>query len=354
VDKFLKFNVDIFLTKKVVQGFECWSIHYPKSSIEWLKYITSINHIIKINNQYKNIKAIIAYNYQAIALKRLKNYYTKYNIKIIGDCTEWYSTKGANIIFKIIKGFDSFLRMRVIQRKLDGMIVVSSFLEDYYISHKNIVRIPPLVDINEKKWSISTDERLVDRKIKFVYSGIPGKTKDKINIVIEALYNLKKFKNYIFNIIGITEEQYLNNFYKHKKLLNVLKDRINFIGRIKHEDSLKYLRQADLSILLREDTRSNKAGFPTKFVESISCGVPVLTTNTSDLRYYLKEGENGFFVDINIPGELEIALGKILGGKINSLKNMKNKYINSKNFYYKNYTGKMNNFIKGIFNQVAN
>jgi glycosyltransferase involved in cell wall biosynthesis len=38
------------------------------------------------------------------------------------------------------------------------------------------------------------------------------------------------------------------------------------------------------------------AGFPTKFVEAITCGIPVVTNNTSDLQFYLKEGVNGYFL----------------------------------------------------------
>lgn len=299
VDKSLDFNSNVLKTNKQVQGFECWSIPYPKTNKEWFLYLVSIESIKKIINQYKDVKAIIAYNYQAIALNRLNKFCNNQGIKTIADCTEWYTTKGANIIFKVIKGLDSFLRMRIIQKKLDGIIVISKYLESYYNSCRNVVRIPPLVDLKEDKWNIPYEESR-DNKVRFVYSGSPGKNKDKINLLIEALYDLEQHDNYLFNIVGITKEQYINDYPEHLEMLNSLGKRIIFLGRVRHIESLKYLKKSDFSVFVRENTRVTMAGFPTKFVESISSGIPVITNKNSDLEDYIKNGENGFFVNENI------------------------------------------------------
>lgn len=40
--------------------------------------------------------------------------------------------------------------MKVLNRLCDGIIVISSYLEKFY--KKNIIKIPPLVDLNNKKW----------------------------------------------------------------------------------------------------------------------------------------------------------------------------------------------------------
>ena len=59
------------------------------------------------------------------------------------------------------------------------------------------------------------------------------------------------------------------------------------------------LKCADFAMFLRDDNRVSRAGFPTKFVESISAGVPVITNKTSNIEDYLIPGKNGFFVDID-------------------------------------------------------
>ncbi|MBP2070684.1 glycosyltransferase [Thermoanaerobacterium butyriciformans] len=348
IDKSLKFNSNILETKKSIQGFECWSRPYPKSNNEWINYLTNIDSIKLISDRYEQVKAIIAYNYQAIALYKLRNFCHKHNIKIIADCTEWYSTKGSNIVFKIIKGLDSFLRMRIIQKRLDGLIVISKYLENYYRNCNNVIRIPPLVDLNEEKWNAVTTE-YSDNKLRFIYSGSPGKNKDKLNLLLETLYELKEHDNYVLNIVGITEEQYIYDYPDHKELLNALGERVKFLGRLSHIDSIKALKNSDFSVFIREDTRLTKAGFPTKFVESISCGVPVITTNTSDLKDYLYEGENGFFInqDANISIE---KLKNILYIDKNDVLKMKRNCYKYNVFFYRNYLSECKEFLESIIN----
>lgn len=41
--------------------------------------------------------------------------------------------------------------MKVLNRLCDGIIVISSYLEKFY-KKNNIIKISPLVDLNNKKW----------------------------------------------------------------------------------------------------------------------------------------------------------------------------------------------------------
>ena len=59
---------------------------------------------------------IVVYNYPAISLLRLIPYCKNNNIKLIADVTEWYLPQG-NLLFKIVKGLDSYLRMRFLHKK---------------------------------------------------------------------------------------------------------------------------------------------------------------------------------------------------------------------------------------------
>lgn len=349
VDKSLEFNANIIETKKYNQGFECWSLPYPKSNGEWVKYLININSIKSISSRYDEIKAIIAYNYPAIALKRLKDYYHKHNIKVIGDCTEWYSTKGSSIVFKIVKGFDSFLRMRIIQKRLDGLIVISKYLENYYNECNNVIRIPPLVDIEEEKWNINSEENTRNDLIKFVYSGSPGKNKDKINLFVEALYKMKDYDNYLFKVVGVTREQYINDYPEHEELLSALEGKIEFFGRISHLESLIQLKNSDFSIFIRDNIRLTKAGFPTKFVESISCGIPVITTNTSDLEDYLIEGENGFYINTDSVKEITRIMKKILNYEKKEIFKIKHRRFVTDRFYYRDFIKKVDDFLQSVF-----
>jgi glycosyltransferase involved in cell wall biosynthesis len=58
-----------------------------------------------------------------------------------------------------------------------------------------------------------------------------------------------------------------------------------------------HYQASDFSIILRENKRYAVAGFPTKFVESIACGVPVIANKVGDIEAYITKFEVGFLVD---------------------------------------------------------
>lgn len=339
IDKSLPFDADVSTTKTIVQGFECWAVPYPKKTYEWLKYLSSVSYMNVMKEVYTNIEGLIAYNYPAMGLHNLRKYGNAHNFKVMADCTEWYSTRGTNIIFKIIKGLDSFLRMRVIHKKMDGLIVISKYLENYYENCKNVVRIPPLVDIEESKWRFDLGEKdnsdLDDSKINFVYSGTPGKNKDQITTIIDAFIELKDFDNFQLDIIGIEKRQLVKDYPSYCEKLEILGSRINFIGKIPHEDSLQKLIRADYSIFIREKTRLTTAGFPTKFVESVTCSTPVITSDSSDIAEYFSDLNSGYLLKNNTAECLKDVLIDILLNKSKESKSIK-KQCNSL-FHYKQY-----------------
>ncbi len=343
VDKSLNFNSNILETEKDAQGFKCWSVPYPKSNCEWLNYLTSIRHVETIVEQNQSVLAVVAYNYPAFALNKMKIFCKKRNLRIFADVTEWYSTKGTNIVFKIIKGLDSFFRMRILQKRMDGLIVISRYLENYYKNCRNVVRIPPLVDLNEEKWKSPIPERN-DNKIRFIYSGSPGKNKDKVNLLIEAVGELNSFENFILNVAGIEKDQYLTFYPHHQELLEILKEKVFFHGKLTHLQSLELLRNSDFSVFFRDDNITTKAGFPTKFVESISAGIPVITNKSSDLDEYLIEGKNGFAVKENIAKVIENIV------KTDSASEELKKSVNRKIFNYSNYIKLVEQFLKNGIN----
>ena len=350
VNKSLNYNSDILTTKKNVQGFECWSVPYPKANIEWINYLTNIDFIKTINIRYINIKVIVAYNYPAFALYRLKKYCVKHHIKIVADCTEWYSTKGSNALFKVIKGLDSFLRMRVIQNKLDGLIVISKYLENYYKKSNNVVRIPPLVDVNEEKWKTVfeyQDTVASDDKWRFVYSGSPGKNKDKTNYIIDALYKLKGYHNYKMEIIGLDKSQFIKYYPEYGVKIKALGNNIDFVGRLSHLDSLIKLKNADYSIFIRDKTRLTMAGFPTKFVESVTCSTPVITNDTSDIKEYFLDSSFGVLLYDSSLDQFTDILKEIIEKDVHVNKNYSKS--NRETFHYKRYEKLMENMLNNIF-----
>lgn len=286
-DKSPEKNFDILTTKSYVQGFEAYSVPYPKSNKSWFAYLTNIKPYVEIIDSYSDVCMIIMYNFQAIAMNRLMNYCRKKEIKCCADITEWRSSKGERtFIYRILKESDTRFRMKVLNKKLDALIVISTYLQNYYKDCKNVVLIPPLVDVSEEKW-INHYEKPKD-VLKLCYA---GSLKDRLDVLVYALRKVKRPCK--LDIVGITKEEFLKLYPEFEDISD---KNIIFHGRISHLEVLKYIKQANYSCFFRDNNRVSNAGFPTKLVEALTCGTPVFTNRTSDIEKYMNNS-NGILID---------------------------------------------------------
>lgn len=332
------------------EGFKYVNLEYPKTNIQWLTYLCSIKSIKTYLD--KSPDFIVAYNYPAIALDRVRRYGKRKKIPVFADSTEWYEAQG-NLLFRLIKDFDTKLRMKKIQPKLDGMIAISQYLYQFYKKQMgNVVMIPPLVDLNMSKW----DEKSVDRSInndnllKIVYAGSPGiGNKDRLDLILNVLSRIKSkgINKFYFTIIGITENQFLSSF--NTSIPDNLTNNVVFKGRLSHVDTLNEVKNAHYYLFLRDNNLVNNAGFPTKFAESISCGTPVLTNLSSNIKDYLIEGQNGFIMDVSTDTSLEKSFIKAMSLPLRDILAMKKYCSSSKAFHYENYIPTF----QLLFNKIA-
>lgn len=275
-----------------VSGFESMPLKYPASVKQWIKHMLDAKKYLQILSENKDIKLVVCYNLLAIPMAKLLRYCKKRNIKIVADCTEWYANGFSLHPERLIKFLNTLLCMRWFQKRCDGMIAISSFLENYYKKHiRNIIVVPPLVDIEDEKFS--SGEKKKDGGISLVYSGSPALRKEALGEVVSALNRMGDI-DFSFTVVGITREQFCG-------IYDVEPDdsRIVFTGRIGHREALKKVRESDYAVIIRPETRITAAGFPTKFVEAVSCNTAVIANDTSDIAQYLKEGKNGHLVGLD-------------------------------------------------------
>lgn len=325
------------------QGFECVNLPYPTHFWGWVRLLTSIKQYIPYI--CKDTFAVIAYNHPAIALKRLLTYNKQRGIKTISDCTEWYEPVGG-VFYRLLKGYDTNLRMNRIHPRMDGIITISRFLNDFYDS-KNVktVLLPPLVDINDSKWE-KTGYNGHDC-VFLLYAGSPEGEKgekDRLDFVINALKKISKLGyTFTFNIVGITEEQYRGLYVKEES--TTIPSFIKFWGRLPHNKVIEMLKNADFQIFLRENHLANRAGFPTKFAETISAGTIVLTNASSNIKDFMIEGINSFELDISSEDKLVSSLKTPLSLSKEALLSLKSS-IDTRMFDYRNFIDDMRAFIK--------
>lgn len=280
-------------------GFKCDYIDYPLNLMQWINYITtfvSSHKILEYNPDY-----VILYNFPAIASLKVLRLCHKKGIKVFHDLTEWESSKGWSPR-DLVRKIDINLRMHYCMKKMDGVIAISRFLYDYYSRYTKTILIPPTVDLSNPKFQ--RDRKFVTNDpIQLVYAGNNnGGVKERLDYIVESVSKIKSLK---LIVVGMTLDQYERAYGKLPEGCS----NISFKGRLSHIEAVGIVCKSDFQVLIRDNTMKNKAGFPTKFVESMSCCTPIIATLSSNIGDFLEDGKNGFIVD-NM-NSLQLVLDKV-------------------------------------------
>lgn len=319
-----------------VDGYEnMYEQAHPKSSTQWLKHMFNISFIDEIAEKYGNIERIILYNAPFFTLLKAKNYFRKKGIKVCYDCTEWTKDTDGSFLKRVFKSSDEILIRNFSHKIADGMIVISKMMEKKYRKSKNLVVLPPLVDISDPIWHQQSDN---DGRFEFCFAGVPDGNKESLDKAVEAFCNINK-KNTHFRIIGITEKDF-TKIYPDCYIPKNVRNKITFMGKLSHEETIKFVLGCDCYIFIRRSDKRNNAGFPTKFAESYTCGVPIITTNVSDVgEYIIKSGKGSLLEDTSAKS--------IADAMMTQIENRTEKAENALNtaFHYESYSEDCRNWL---------
>lgn len=283
----------------------------------------------------------------------------KRSVKVVSDCVDWLIVKTKNPLFNLIKFLDDFYQKGFVNKKVDGIIAISSYLANFYKrSVSPLIIIPPLSPAPSISNSTLKISALRNSNKKIIYAGIPFRRgervlskqnmKDRIDKTIEMLYKAhKEGCKFTFCIYGFSKEEFIFALPEQKKYVDALGESVEFHAFQKNEEVISRVTEADFTILIRDVNRMTTAGFPTKVSESISNGTPVITTQTSDLPKYIVEGETGFFIESE--GEKAIEkLVNILNLDREEVLRMKENCRNHNPFYYENFVDTFKRFFHDL------
>lgn len=348
------------------EGFRYCLLHKPTSSKEHYQYRGDIKCVEKKLKKWAvegEIAAVFFCGTKcALFADRLVKMCKKMNIPTIADSMDWLEIHTGNILFDLIKQADITYELCHVNKKADGVLAISRYLSDYYSKRgMNTVVIPPVSPY--ERTAVNTR---VNEKVTLVYAGIPcrlGKplknrsdAKDRLDIAIDLAYEaFLAGCSFIFRIYGLTKEQYCVVFPEQQRIIRdlVAAGIVEFMGYAKENIVRAAVREADFTVLLREKNRTSEAGFPTKISESITLGSPVITTDTSDVGLYLKEGIDGFFLDI---GDLHAAKNKfveILQQESEKIINIKQNVIRNKAFEFSTYIDRLQEFLTLVEREMS-
>ncbi len=252
----------------------------PNSLLQWFKHLLNIDYLLDLLEVYPNVQNIIFYNLPFITVLIAKFKLRKSKISICYDCTEWTKYTDGATPKKIFKFIDEFFVRKFIDKITDKLIVVSSLMAKEYSSHKKMLVVPPLVDVNSTIWNQPSFSD--DGCFEFCYAGIPDGGKEQIDLVVKSYLMLER--NAKLRIIGISKEQFIE-IYPEFSCVN-LPDSIIFMGELSHFDTIKYILKSSCFVFFRQPDLRNNAGFPTKFVEGLTSGTAMITNFVSDLSLY--------------------------------------------------------------------
>ena len=169
-------------------------------------------------------------------------------------------------------------------KQADYLIVVSEAMKDYVKSirsNKSIGIVSCCVNLNIFKYDpkIRADMRRqlrLEDKFVVVYSG----SFHAWQMMPEMVYTykiIKQFKpNAHFMVLTNSDKRIL---FEAAEKEQVDPSEITVFEQIQHENIPEYLMAADAGLLIRSKSLVNQVAFPTKFVEYLACGIPVITTS---------------------------------------------------------------------------
>ena len=292
--------------------------------------------------------AVILYGGYSPYLLRLIPWCRDRNVPLIFDAVEWYEANGMfGWLFSPYQ-WNIELAMRWLIKRTDGVIAISSYLANYYdAAGLPVVNIPPTLSIDEFPDSMPLRE---DDRLHICYAGLPGSNKDLIDIVIKAALSVDKDgRRLVLHIAGPNKQELLGlpSLSGHSRKMPKC---INSYGMLAQGDAMSLVQRCDFSVLLRRDHRVTKAGFSTKFVESLATGTPVIGNLTGDLADYLVDRKTGIVcIDWSLT-ELQHAFQRALAMSGAELADMRSecKKMALANFDTKIYAKALGDFVKRV------
>lgn len=336
------------------EEFECWSIEYPQTKKQWWSYLIGLRDLEKFLGMYsEDLSGVIFYNYPAIAQWRFSLRCRALGGLCITDVTEWYESSGGNLLLRMVKSIDTWLRMHVVIPASDGVITISNWMTARYRrAALPVVEIPPLVDLDAlpKQAHVSEPGRR-----RFVYVGSPfavgrvnekrSNLKDRLDLCVALFHDLHRDrKGFVFDVYGVSEDDYLTVFPEHSEKLREMGASIQFHGRVLNAVAKQVIADSDFSIFFRDKTRVTLAGFPTKLAESISLGTPVISNLYQNVEPYASQ--QGLL--LANPGEERAMLLRALSLSDAEVRDLKAACRVSGLFDYRAYREVMANFLSGM------
>lgn len=263
-------------------------------------------------NNRENFDVVVAYNPTVFFSLILLLIRKLAPFKVVLDSTEWYESAHLPGGRFGLAAFENWVRMNFVYKLFSNAICISSYLEKHLLV-KNSIRIPPLLPEDN---AITLDRPDINAGVNLIYAGEIGK-KDRLVALIASLPEIQeKIRIRIqIHVVGMSWNDLSVLIRRNNLNPNYLSSFVLCYGRLTRHEVLRLYSICHFSVLFRDFKRYALAGFPTKAMESLASGCPIITNATGDLSNFLENGANAFIVqESELSQKLPTLLSHALSG----------------------------------------
>lgn len=212
--------------------------------------------------------------------------------------------------------------------KYDRFLTTSLYIKNLVLKYPGIdsnkvYLANPIVDFADIKEKSKEPQSILKKETNNLITIARVSHEKGYDYMIEIARVLKNrdidFKWYMLGFVSKKEEEYYTNILKTIKSYN-LEDNLIFMGL--HENPYKYLKHAHINILL-----SKNEAWGLVITEAKALAIPSIASNNSALKEQIKDGVNGYLVDLP-QNEKDY---KKIANKIQELIENKELYVNMVN-----------------------
>ena len=194
----------------------------------------------------------------------------------------------------------AWLFSRTVYRLVDGVVVISTCLERYFVARvrrdARVIRIPILVDLDE--FEAEPADRAPGQGILCYVGNLDHH--GEIDGLLDAFGEVAPhFPLWRLRVIGGSGDPRALERFRSRVARMGLAERVEFTGAVERAELPGLLRQADAFALPRASGLFSAAGFPTKLGEYLASARPVAVTATGDIPLYLHDREDAYLVPPN-------------------------------------------------------
>lgn len=202
--------------------------------------------------------------------------------------------------YKILRPF-----VRWLWRDADALVAVSNGLREYASETTPDLPIEVIPNAIELSVFIPPRQRQNNGPVRLLFVGRLNAFKN-VEMLIETASRLtaKGVDNFELQLVGEGEQRSnLERLVVEKGLTR----QVRFLGWVDRAAIVEVYRQADIFV-----TASTWEGMPNTVLEGMACGLPVVGTRASGLSELVREGVNGYLVDINDAAALTDRLADLI------------------------------------------